>query len=236
MTSVNWSFSPVRSGNLAKELDTIFCEDMEYAYRSLKDSGIIIMLIGLTLVAILSGLKLIVHTVNYMKKPVGKVEVLELDRRAFAHPTEEEGINPIITLREATDKNVDHYQPDKRIKSAKAEYINSLRIYLYQHNLQLQGYILKTINHRMSDEDLMKLVISGKDIGNSLTTTHITFGENLNKLIKEALPERVKLRKKKSSNETYLIAENDDFGFLQQHLRNLYQEPVTIKFDDLRND
>lgn len=239
MTSVNWSFSPVRSGNLAKELDTIFTEDMEYAYRSLKDSGVVIMLIGLTLVAILSGLKLIVHSINYAKKPTSNVDVLKLDRNSIRVAENEEGeeiTNPIITLREACDRNVDYYQPDKRIKSQKAESINALRMYLYKNSLELQGYILKTINHKMSDEELIKLVVSREEIGNSFTTTQITFGNELNKLVEEVMPDRVKLKKRRMSDETYLITENDDFGFLQQHLRNMFQEPITIKFDDLRNN
>ena len=55
-------------------------------------------------------------------------------------------------------------------------------------------------------------------------------------MIQEALPERVKLKKKRMSEETYLVAENDDYGFLQEHLRNLYQEPIKVKFDDLRKN
>lgn len=239
MTSINWSFSPVRSGNLAKELDTIFSEDIKHTYDSLEHCGLIILTIGIVLVTILSGLKLIVHTINYLKKPKSNpnTDILNLDRNSQCVTEIDEGeiINPILTLREATQRNKDYYQPSNKIKSHKADQINTLRKYLYQHNLTLRGYIIKVVSHKLTQEDLVKLTIS-KNIGHTFTTTHITFGDCLNRLIKDVLPERVKLRKKKLSGETYLIAENDDYGFLQEHLRNLYQEPIKVKFDDMTNN
>lgn len=233
---MNYSFSPVKSGNLEKELNTIFAEDMEYTYRSLKDSGIIILLIGLFIAAIISGLKLLVHSVEYAQKPTSDIDVLKLGSETFAHKDEEdEAINPVLTMREASNRNKDRYQVDSRIKCLKTEALNNLRIHLYQNNLELQGYIIKTINHKMEEDDLIKLS-SGENIGHTLTTTQITFGNKINKLLEAVLPTRVKLKKKKSSGDTYLIAENDDYGFLQEHLRNLYQEPIKVRFDDLRNN
>jgi hypothetical protein len=232
MTSIDMSFSPVKSGNLAEELDTIFTEDMEYAYSRLKDCGLISLTVGMTAVAVLSGLKLVTHSINYMKKPTGRVDVIEINRETVANHKKYHGdeINPIITMRESLNRNKDYYQPDNRIKSEKAEAINDLRKYLYAHNLTLQGYVLKIINHKLSHKDLVKLS-TNESIGHTFTTTHITFGNTLNKLLSLALPSRVQLKKKKLSDETYLIAENDDYGYLQEHLRNLYQEPIKVQFD-----
>lgn len=242
MTSINWNFSPVKSGNLAKELDTIFSEDIKRAYNSLEHRGLVVLIIGITLVAILSGLKLIVHAINYSKKPISDKDIspiLELrrDDQCFTDDDDDDdgSINPILTLREVTEKNIDFYQPDNRIKSHKASQINALRKYLYQHDLTLQGRIIKVISHKLTQEDLIKLTIS-KDIGHTFTTTHVTFGSYLDQLIKDVLPDRVNLRKRKLSGETYLIAENDDYGFIQEHLRNLYQEPIKVKFDDVTNN
>ena len=236
MTSLNMSFAPVRSGKLKEELLTILVEDMEYAYKNLKNSGFIILLIGLVLVLLLSCCKVLVHSINYMKKPVSHVDILEL-KKGNIHTYEENGeeINPILTLREGTNRNRDYYQPNVRIKSQRAEALNYLRKYLYANDLELSGTVIKTINHKLTHDDLIKLALS-TEIGHTFTTTYFTFGNDLNQMLQSVLPNDLELKNDRKNGATYLIAKNDDFGFIQEHLRNLYQEPVRVKFDDKRND
>ena len=228
------SFLPVKSGHLAQELHTIFKEDMEYSYNELKGSGVIPMLIGMPLATLLSCGKLIVHTVKYTQKPSSDFDPCPLNRELVEHAHSEaivDHYSAILTLREADDRNVDQYSPNKGGKDKKAENIIKLRDYLYKSNFKLNGTILKVINHKLTREKLEKILMGG-DIGNKLTTTHITFGNELNTVIKEVLPDKVQLKRKRSTGETYLIAENDDYGFLQEHLRNMYQEPIRVTFDE----
>lgn len=126
--------------------------------------------------------------------------------------------------------NIDNYCEDTGIKTKRANTLNNLRKYLYTHDLKLQGKILKRIEHRVSEDDLLKS-LDDLSYMPKLSTTQITFGNDLNKILNETLPSMITLRKKKMSNETYVLFKDDDYGFLEETLKRLYLEPIKVTFD-----
>lgn len=123
-----------------------------------------------------------------------------------------------------------NFNTDKRIKSLKTEAMNSLKNYLKSNNLTLIGTVLQVTSHNISEEILCECAERGI-ITTPFSTTKITFNNDLNELLYKILPDFVTLKKKKSSQDTYIIAEDDDYGFLEEKLRKIYQEPIRVIFD-----
>ena len=124
----------------------------------------------------------------------------------------------------------DIYCLDNMIKSQKANNLIELRKYLYEHDFKLQGSIIKRTEHRVSDEDLLRSV-EDKNFMPKFSTTQITFGNDLNKILSMALPNIITLKKRTMSEETYVIFKDDDYGFLEETLKRIYLEPVKVVID-----
>lgn len=136
-----------------------------------------------------------------------------------------------IYLKEQLENCVkDTYCTNTTIKSQRAETLNSLRKYLYQNDLKLQGKILKHTEHRVSEDDLLKS-IEDETFMPKLSTTQITFGNEINEMISIVLPDMITLKKKIACKDTYVTFKDDDYGFLEETLKQLYNEPIRVTFD-----
>ena len=69
-----------------------------------------------------------------------------------------------------------------------------------------------------------------------LSTTHITCGDKLNKLLKEVLGDTIDLKTNKITQETYIKVINDDFYPIQTKLEEIYMEHIKLKFDQRKNN
>ena len=226
MSYITSSLSPYRSKDLGKEFSEILEEDYEWICHSLKERGFIFFVAVITLMS-MSLLKAIVHVISQMQKPIMTYNHLGLHRGMH-----EESITDILTRRETIDEvqNHDNLCPNVQAKNQRANTINSLRNYLYQHDLTLHVTTLRKINYKVADEELMEMYRTG-EISTPLSTTKVTFGENLNKLLKEVLGNVIDLRTNKLTKETYIQVLNDDFLPIKNALENLYNEPIKLKFD-----
>lgn len=226
MSYITSSLSPYRSKDLSKEFFEILGEDYEWVCSSLKSRGFIFIIAFIVLMS-MSLLKAIVHVIEQSQKPIMTYNHLELHRGMH-----KESITDILTRRESIDEvqNHDNLCPNDKIKEQRANTINSLRNYLYQHDLTLQVHVIKTINHKLTDEELLEMYRSG-EITKPLSTTKITFGEDLNKLLKEVLESKIDLRTNRLTQETYIQILNDDFLPIKDALSTLYNEDIKLKFD-----
>lgn len=226
MSYITSNLSPYRSQDLGKEFFEILEEDCEWICSSLKERGFIFFIAFIVLMS-MSLLKAVVHVITQLHKPVMTYEHLNLHRGM-----QEETITDILTRREAIDEvqSHDNLCPNDKVKSQRAQSINNLRNYLYQHDLTLHVTVLKTINHRTTDEELVEMYRLGK-ITKPLSTTHVTFGEDLNVLLKEVLGNSINLSTNRFTKETYIKIINDDFISLKEEIERLYNEKIKLKFD-----
>ena len=97
---------------------------------------------------------------------------------------------------------------------------------IFNNNLYLKGEIIRITRNRVKDKDLLKSAETGK-LTTAFITQRVTFGEEMNKLLKIVIPS-LKHRKLKGTDTTYIVFENDELFELEQKLRNLFMVPVTV--------
>ena len=213
-------------GNLSKECMDILAEDCELVCSSLKSRGLLFIVAFITLMSV-SVLKVIVHFFTQIQKPRMTYKHLDIDRGMSA-----EDVTDILLRREAVDEveNHDNYNPNTKAKNQRAESLNALRGYLYQHDLTLHATVLKRVEHRCTQEELLEMYRLGK-YTKDLSTAYVTFGRDIDILLKEVLGDIVNLRHDRLSNETYIKIVNDEYIPLKQALEDTYNEPVKILLD-----
>ena len=227
MSYITSALSPYRSKNLGKEFTEILEEDCEWICNSIKERGFIFLIAFIVLMS-MSVLKAILHIFSQLRKPVMTYEHLKLHRNMS-----DEEVTDILIRRESVSSEIqthDNLCPNNKVKAHRAETINALRNYLYQHNLTLHATVLKKINHRRTEDELVEMYRTGQ-ITKPLSTTYVTFGNEINTLLKEVFEDFIDLRKDRFSNDTRIIILNDDYYPLKEKLKNLYNEDVLIKFD-----
>ena len=226
MSYITSSLAPYRSKDLGKEFSDILAEDCEWICSSFEEKDLLFLIAFIVLMS-LSLLKAIIFIFEQLQKPVMTYSHLDLHRNM-----QSESITGILTRRETIEEveNHDNFCPNTKVKTQRANTFNTLRNYLYQHDLTLHIETLKKINHKISEGELYEMYRTG-EITKPLSTTHITFGEELNHLLKEVLGNKIDLRTNKLTQETYIRIFNDDFIPIKEELQKIYNEPIKLKFD-----
>lgn len=220
MTYIESTLSPYR-GNLGEEIEEILKEDHEAVCKGIPYRGLLFLFVY-TLVMGISLIKVIFHILGHLSKPERPLPQVRRE-----HVEKGKDLTYLYQMKEARNCNVSQYQ--SRNGESKTSALVSLRNYLYQNDLTLKGYILKEVNHRVSDHDLIKSILDGGEMAR-LSTTYITFGSELNDILAEVLPSSPK--KRTLQGQSCLAFEND-YGFMIQELRQIYQEPVKVTFDSM---
>lgn len=220
MSYLDSMLSPYR-GDLGEEIGEILSGDHEMACREIQVRGLI-FLIAYTMIMLISFLKVICHTFDHYSKPERPRPQItrEMVDRARS-------LTPMYTIKEAGNYNNPQYK--SKNQQRKAYCIQELRKFLYNNNLTLRGYVLKEINHRVDDRAFINSIISGEEMA-KFTTTYITFGEYLDNMLYEVLPTKPK---KKTIQGKKCLAFENDYGFMVQELKQIYQEPIKVKFDSI---
>lgn len=220
MSYLDSMLSPYR-GDLGEEISEIISEDHEMACRDIQTRGLV-FLIAYTMIMLISFLKVLVHTVDHYSKPERPRPQItrEMVDRARS-------LNTMYTVKESGNYNNPQYKTKNQQR--KAYCIQELRKFLYNNNLTIRGTILKEINHRVDDHAFISSIISGEEMA-KFTTTYITFGEHLNEILFEVLPTKPK---KRTVQGKKCLAFENDYGFMVQELRQIYQEPIKVKFDSI---
>lgn len=220
MSYITSTLSPYR-GDLDEEIGEILYEDHEMVCKGIQSRGFIFIIAYLTIM-FLSVVKVIFHIFNHYGKP--KRPKPRITREQVVRATD---ITPMYQIMEAGNHNEPHYKTKNQ--DARVTATLKLRSYLYKNNLTLKGYILKEVNHKVDDHAFISSIISGEEMA-KFTTTYITFGENVDKLLYEVLLTKPS---KRTVQGIKCLAFENDYGFMTQELRRIYQEPVKVKFDSV---
>ena len=227
LSYIQAQFSPYR-GDTCRECMEILEEDLQWVEDSFEVKGLNFLLAYIS-VAFLSTLKAILHYFTQMQKPK-----MTYDHLALTRTIHKDSITNILSRREGLNiketQNHDNLCPNDNVKTQQADTINKLRSYLYQHDLTLHATTLKKINHKRTEEELLEMYRTGI-LSKPLSTTHVTFGHDLNLMLKEVLQDTIDLRTDRFSKETYIKVLNDDFMPIKDALCKVYNEKVVIKFD-----
>ena len=213
------TLSPYRSGDLDEEIGEILLEDHEMVCKGIESRGLI-FLIAYILIMALSVVKVIFHIFDYCSKPEPPKPQITRENVDKCRD-----LSYLYEMKEARNCNEPQYKTKNQ--NARVNATMKLRSYLYGHDLELQGYILKEVNHKVDDHAFISSIISGEEMA-KFTTTYITFGEEIDKWLYEILP--TKPKKRTVQGKSCLAFEND-YGFMAEELRRLYQEPVKVRFD-----
>ena len=225
MSYITSNYTPYRSKNLWKEFLQILKDDYAWICNSLEGRGLMFAIAVVSLMS-MSFIKAIVTIAEQVKKPLVTYDHLNLHRGM-----RDDTLTSILSHRERVEdiQNHDNFYSDEE-KEQRVNAIASLRSYLYQHKFTLYVTTLKKINHRVSEEDLMQMYRTG-EISKPISTTRVTFGDDLNRLLKEVLGDTINLKVDKITGETYVQITNDDFFPLRNSIEDLYNEKLTLKFD-----
>lgn len=218
MSYVQLLFKPYR-GNLLEEINQILMEDIESVSRTIPNKGLI-WFIGYILVTYLSALKVLHYIFVHFRKPERPIPEITrnlVDKEIDMQPYYQEREFVILSKGKKYDKNYD-----------KTLALTRLRNYLYSHNLTLKGRIIKETNHKVSDHAFINSIVSGEDIP-AFTTTYIAFEEEVNKMLSQILSSKPKKRTIKGIR---CLAFENDYGYMLQELREIYQEPIKIQLDN----
>lgn len=221
MSWISSSLSPYRSGELDEEIGEILHDDHEMVLREIQSRGLLfliayIMIMGTSLV------KVLFHIIDYYSKP--ERPPVKITRE---HVDRSTNLTYLYEMKEAGNYNKNKLKTKNH--EARVSATTKLRSYLYSHNLELRGYILKEVNHKVDDHAFINSIISGEEMA-KFTTTYITFGEEIDKWLYEILPTKPK---KRTVQGTSCLAFENDYGFMTEELRQLYQEPIKVKFDNI---
>ena len=164
---------------------------------------------------------------NQIKKKKYSYPYLDLTRENI----QKNGVEVLLEEREKVGlKNTDCYYPNSKTKAKRYQSISKLRLILYKNDCILHAKELKVINHNVSGEELLKCVQTNT-LTKPLVSTHITFGNEINELLKNILGKGISLRKRKFTTDTYLLINNYDYNSITDELSRMYQEDVRIKID-----
>ena len=205
-------------------------DDIDWVYNSFETHGIK-YLVCAVLCLHLSIIKCIYLLTQNFFKPECIYKNLKLSHKNINNTeTSIEG-NTVLLRENLEDFPLkDSYQKPK-VKNMKSEALIELRKYLYLNNFEMKGKILSRVEHRLSDDILLEYASTGT-FDKPLSTTKITFGKGLDELLVKIIPDRVKLRKNKlSTSGTCVVFKDDDYGFLSEILKNLYQENIKVVID-----
>jgi hypothetical protein len=235
MTSIEYTeFSPYR-GTFQEEMEA-FAEkshDIYEAYSkevcsSLQGRGVGFC-ICYALLMVCATVRVIRYAISRMQKPsfkssVQKTPFYELKPAKEIHES-------MLMARESCDINKDVYQTNNKIKDAKSEKITKLRSYLYSNKMQLPVRVIKTIEHRVPEDVMIKYLQTGEII-KPFTTDYVTFGDEINELLKETLTTNIDLKKDKKTKETYISIPNMEIDLIISELSDMFMTEVKLKYID----
>lgn len=229
------SYNNPYKDNLGDRICSILKTDAEYVCSAFSEVNLR-FLIAFTGVMLISLIKVIAYTIEWLGKPSEPKpdikRIFPLSRNYVNQLNDESDIiNVNVEIQSNAGTLEDLYMSDKRIKDNYSKLLNDFRLYLYKNNLELHAEILKTINHHnVSEEDLVTYMHTG-EVTRPYSTTHITFGDDINHTLKRIIGNKIKLKENRLTKETYILIYNDELHMIKEELQKIYNEPIKVKFD-----
>ena len=101
-----------------------------------------------------------------------------------------------------------------------------LREQLEKGNYKLKGTVIRTAFPRVSGEELLASVQSGK-LEKPFIVQRVTFGNDTNRVLKLIFND-IKLRKVRGQEDTYIVLEGNEVLELENKLSELFMKEVTV--------
>ena len=210
--------------NLSEELVDIFVSDTRLTCEKIEGRGLIFFL-ALFCVLCISLLKVAHCLWTYFfdnQMTLGEWQEQQLKDEKRLHRLTE---NEVTSMH----LNIENERISK-FKTPQENSLTFLRMYLLNHNNTLHAQVVKSIKHNVSDEIIMEYMHTGKII-KPYQTEYINFGEKINKAIKDALGNRVSLKKIKDCPYPCIVVLNGETEKISEELGNVFLNDVMIKFD-----
>lgn len=212
-------------------------EDSEYAYnqqikkiQNAYENGQIGVFGALVCVVVLSFLCFFLCIFYQIKYTVAKImyQATNPSREPLHYWTEMEKVrlevlNNLKDYNSEVSKAVRYEAPKKLTQGECAAY---LRKVLMDNGNILNGTIVRTTFPKISGEELLEATVTGVS-KKPFIVQRVTFGNEINKALKILYP-KLKNRKVKGQDETYIVFEGDEVFELEKELRGLFMKPVTI--------
>lgn len=150
------------------------------------------------------------------------------NREPIHYWTEEEKqrldvLDTLDNYNEPVDKAIIVEKPKKLTQGECASYLRNI---LMKNSNILKGTILRTTFPKITGEELLEANTTGS-LNKPFIVQRVTFGNDINKALKILYP-KIKNRKVKGQDETYIVFEGDEVFELEKELRSLFMKPVTI--------
>lgn len=121
------------------------------------------------------------------------------------------------------DKAIIIEKPKKLTQGECAVYLRKI---LSKNENILKGTVLRTTFPKVRGEELLEASITGT-FNKPFIIQRVTFGNDINKALKILYP-KLKNRKVRGQEDTYMVFEGDEVFELERELRELMMRPVTI--------
>lgn len=220
-------YSPYRK-DFGESVAALLDEDHDYVTSSLEERDGIFVLAYIS-VMFLSLIKVIAFTFLWVfKKRALPKCALPLDRHTANNYSE--GTSSLeLMLRESEGTVTNKYSTTKSADKSTA--LMELRDYLLTHNFTLHGTILKRIERRVSEEELIRSIRTG-EIETPFTRVQVTFGNDMNKVLKKVLGKKITLGTKKFTQETYITIGDSDYSVIKEPLQEMFNRQVFVLLDE----
>ena len=211
--------------DFSEEATAIFKEYHEWVTNSLHSRGIMFA-ICYSMMMTLALLKVMVHFAHWLPKKKPNYDHLKLTWQNANDVVSDGYTSLALTLSEATGT----IRNKGKTNENRPQALTQIRDYLIENNFVLHGKILKKVERRISEDELIKCIRTG-EIDKPFTKVQITFGNNMNKVLKDVIGKSINLQTKKLTGETYIIA-GDDFNFIKEPLYTIFHKPVKVILDE----
>ena len=134
-----------------------------------------------------------------------------------------EVLENVENFNSAVSRSLRYEAPKKLTQGECATY---LRKVLIENGNILNGTVVRTTFPKVSGEELLEATVTGIS-KKPFIVQRVTFGNSINKALKILYP-KLKNRKVKGQDETYIVFEGDEVFELEKELRGLFMKPVTI--------
>lgn len=115
---------------------------------------------------------------------------------------------------------------EKKEETLKERSLKILRKYLMLNDQVLRGTIIRTTFPKVTSEELLECATTGS-LNKPFMVQRVTFSNELNKALKVIFP-KLKTRKVKGQEDTYIVFEGNEVFALESELRKVMMKPVTI--------
>ncbi len=211
--------------NYYDEVVEIIAYDIDTTVKGTKHNGVLIVLIALLCVFPITLLKLIHCTWTYLFEndymETHGTSLSEIFRNDLSTPQGIKKYDENSLALAVTEIEKDNKQKATAKEQARTEALILMRDSLLLSDGKLVAYKIKTVQHAVP-EDVLKQDAKNGTLSRAYWTHYLDFGKNMNKCLKEVLPNDIKLSKIKGVSYKCVAISNDCIFDIETKLKNVF--------------